>query len=392
MGVNAERANLPRTILLGLCVLAFTAPAGRLARAQEGVTGTAPVYSAPKEEEPQAPDTAKQAPTVRVVTTLVTASVMVTDSSGQPLYDLSKDDFTVFDNGVQQKLQRFEAEVRPPAVVVVVQTNRRVAPLLDPVRGLGPNIAGLMVGPQGNVALVAYDEKVRIAQEFTNDSDQLSTALRKLVARGYGSRLNDALMRALALLEKQPKEQRRIILAFSDSRDQGSETTNAEVVRRATTAEVQIYGLGFSNVQALLLKKPETTQQGPLDANVTRPLPPGVPQTPTNSANIYSTPIPVVPILTAAGETIWSIVASNLLEYYAGYTGGVYQSHWKKKTLEEQLSRMATEINSQYELAYVPDNLSEMGFHRLEVRVRRSGARVRARAGYFYAGQPPPQN
>jgi len=391
MSVNAKRTSLWRTVLLTLCVLAFAAPAGRTARAQEGVAGTAPVYSGPKKEEPRQAEPA-QAPAVRVQATLVTASVTVTDSSGQPLYDLTEDDFKVFDNGVQQKLQRFEAEMRPPAVVVVVQANRRIAPLLDPVRTLGPSISGLMVGAEGKVAVVAYNEQVRIAQEFTNDSDQLTAALRTLVARGYGSRLNDALMRALALLEKQPKEQRRIILAFSDSRDEGSETANAEVVRRATTAEVEIYGLGFSNAQALLMKTPEAPPQSPLDANVTRPLPPGMPQTPTNSERVYSTPIPPVPILTAAGEMIRSTLASCLLEYYAGYTGGVYQSHWKKKTLEEQLNRMATEINAQYELAYVPDNLSEMGFHRLEVRVQRPGMKVRTRAGYFYAGQPPPQN
>ncbi len=292
---------------------------------------------------------------------------------------------------MQQKLQRFEAELRPPAIVVVVETNRKVAPLLAPVLALGPSISGLILGPKGNVALVTYDQEVRVAQEFTDDSDQVTAALRNLTARGYGSRLNDGLMRAMALLERQPKEQRRVVLAFSDGVDQGSETTSAEVVRRATTAEIEIYGLGFSNIEALLLRNSEKPQQSPLDANVTRPLPPGVPQTPTNAENIYIAPVPVVPIMTAAGETIRSTLASSLLEYYAGYTGGVYRGHWKKKTLEEQLSRIATEINGQYELAYIPGNLSEMGFHRLEVRVQRPGVKVRTRAGYFYAGQPPPQ-
>ena len=392
MRVNAECANLPRTILLTLCVLAFTAPAGRPARAQEGVAGTAPVFTGPKKEEPRQAEPAKQAPAVRVQTTLVTASVTVIDSSGEPVYDLDENDFKVLDNGVPQKLQRFEAELRPPAVVVLVQTNRKVAPLFDPVRALGPNISGLMVGAEGKVAVVAYNEEVRVAQEFTSDSDQLSTTLRKLVPRGYGARLNDGLMRALALLEQQPKEQRRIILAFSDGYDQGSETTSDEIVRRATTAEVAIYGLGFSNAQALLMKTPQAPPQSPLDANVTRPLPPGMPTTPMNSERVYSTPVPVVPILIATGETIRSTLASSLLEYYAGYTGGVHHSHWSKKTLEEQLSRMATEINSEYELAYVPDNLHEMGFHRLEVRVQRPGVKVRARAGYFYGGQAPPPN
>jgi hypothetical protein len=72
------------------------------------------------------------------------------------------------------------------------------------------------------------------------------------------------------------------------------------------------------------------------------------------------------------------------LEFYAGYTGGVFYSHWSKKKVEEQLAHIATEIHSQYELAYVPDTVAQSGFHHIEVQVRRPGVRVRARAGYFY--------
>ena len=392
MSVNAARAIWLRLILLILGLLLVSVPAGLTARAQEGVAGTAPVFAGQKKEAPRPGEPAQQTPAVRVQATLVTASVTVMDSAGQPVYDLDEKDFTVLDNGVAQRLERFEAELRPPVVVVLVQTNRTVAPLFDPVRALGPNISGLLVGAEGKVAVVAYNEEVRVVQEFTNDGDELATTLRTLVPRGYGSRLNDGLTRALALLETQPKEQRRIVLAFSDGYDHGSETSSDEIVRRATTAEVAVYGLGFSKAQALLMKTPEAPQQSPLDANVTRPLPPGMPTTPTNSDRVYSTPVPVVPILTAAGDTIRSTLASSLLEYYAGYTGGVYQSHWTRKTLEEQLSRMATEIHSQYELAYVPDTLNEMGFHRLEVRVHRPGLKVRTRAGYFYGGQAPQPN
>jgi len=101
--------------------------------------------------------------------------------------------------------------------------------------------------------------------------------------------------------------------------------------------------------------------------------------TPTNSENVWGTPIPGVPIMIAAGEIIRSALASSLLEMYAGYTGGVFYSHWSKKALQEQLNKIASEVHSQYELAYIPDHLSREGFHRIEVRVKRPGVRVRAR-------------
>ena len=370
-------------LAVGVGLAVFLVSAG----AQDSVTGTPPVFSGPQKKPPaDAPASPKRAD-IRVQSALVTTPVTAIDSAGEFVYDLSEEDFRVLDNGVSQRLERFAPAERAVAVVIVVQANRKVAALLDQVRPLGSVFSGLLLGPQGQAAVIAYDERVRLLQDFTSDSDQLSTTLRGLTPQGFQSRLNDALARAVALLESRPNTERRIIVAFSDGFDGGSETQGKEVIRRATGSEVTIYGLGFNPVHALLAKRPELSPPGPLDTNVTRPLPPGTTPTPTASANVYDTPIPVVDIMVATGEIIRSTVASSLLESYAGYTGGAFYSHWKKKTVDDQLSRIASEIHSQYELAYVPDTLAQAGFHRIEVKVRRSGVKVRARAGYFY--QPP---
>jgi len=378
---------LVRRMLTGLALLALAGSALVPARAQDSVTGAPPVFTGPQKKPIADVPAAQKRPDIRVQSVLVTTPVTALDTSGEFVYDLSEQDFRILDNGVAQRLERFAPAERPLAVVIVVQANRTVAALLDQVRPLGSVFSGLMLGPQGQAAVIAYGDRVNVLQDFTNDGDQLSATLRGVTPQGFQSRLNDALSRAVALLEKRPKTERRVIVAFSDGFDAGSETQGDEVVRRATGSEVSIYGLGFNPLQALLAKRPELPPPGPLDTNVTRPLPPGGVPTPTASANVYDTPIPVVDIMVATGEIIRSAVASSLLEFYAGYTGGVFYSHWKKKTVEEQLSRVASEIHSQYELAYVPDTLAQAGFHRIEVQVRRPGVKLRARAGYFY--QPP---
>jgi len=386
---NLTRAHLPCRFFLTLVVFACGLLALAPVRAQEGVAGSAPVFSGPKKtplKDEKVPPAAAQ---IKVQSTLVTAPVTVMNSSGEFVYDLEEGDFQVFDNGAAQRIERFEQEMRSLAAVIVVQTNQTVAPLLNQVRPLGSVFSDLMLGEKGQAAVVTYDDRVRVDQEFSSDSDRLGSTLKGLAPRGDQSRLNDVLARAIALLEKRPKEERRVIVAFSDGYDQGSETTKEEVVRQATNAEVTIYGLGFSPAQALLLQKPKAPPENPLDTNVTRPLPPNSIPTPTNSANVYSTPIPIVPILIATGEIIRSAVASSLLEFYAGYTGGVFYSHWSKKAIQDQLNKVASEIHSQYELAYVPDTLSQTGFHRIEVRVQRPGVKVRTRAGYFYSGTKP---
>jgi Ca-activated chloride channel family protein len=374
-----------RFTLAGVLILGVAAGTAAAARAQEGVTGAPPVYSPPKEKDPEL--TRRQEPDIRVQSTLVTTPVTVLDESGEYIYDLREQDFEILDNGFPQHIARFENLGRPIAAVIIVQTNERTRPVLGQVRPLAAVFSMLMLGPKGQAAVVSYDDRVRQEQDFSDSDDVLEKTLEGLKVQGGKARLNDALMRAIALLEKRPRTERRIIVAISDGFDSGSETGNDEVVRRATGSEITIYGLGFNPAQLLLAAKPRTPPPDPLNTNVTRPTPPGTVPTPSSSQGTYDAPIPIVDILVGAGRIINSAVTSSTLEFYAGYTGGAFFGHWKKKTLEDQLSRMAAEINSQYELAYVPATLNQPGFHRIEVQVRRPGLKVRARAGYFY--QPP---
>lgn len=355
--------------------------------AQQDVAGAPPVFSTPKKTMPAAEvKTTQDAGKIKVQSPLVATPVTALDASGEFVYDLDEEDFQVFDNGAPQKIERFEVSSDPIAAIIVIQTNDAVAPLLDQVRPLASLFSALLLGEKGQAAVIFFDDRVHVAQDFSDSSDQLGQTLHGIAARGGEQRLNDALHRAIALLAKRPKSERRVVVAFSDGFDRGSETKTEEVVKQAANAEVTIYGLGFNPVEELLLQKPQPQPQDPLNTNVTRPLPPGTVPTPTNSENVWGTPIPGVPIMIGAGEIIRSALASSLLEMYAGYTGGVFYSHWSKKALQDQLNRIASEVHSQYELAYIPDDLNQEGFHRIEVRVNRPGVKVRARAGYFYEG------
>lgn len=364
---------------MGTLLLLFPAMVG----AQDEMTSSQP-QTVQKTGEATAQEPGQSSGQIRVLSNLVVTPVTVVDPSGEFVYDLKQSDFEILDNGAPQKLESFEAEPRQMAVVIVIQTSKSVEALLDEVKPLGSVFSALLLGPQGQAAVITYGDRVELVQDFSNDSDQLEETLEKIGPEGVNGRLNDALMRGIALLERRPRTERRILVVFSNGYDDESETKSEEVVRRATGSEVAIYGLAFNPVKGLLSRQPQVPPIGPLDANMTRPLPPGRAATPTASANVYDAPIPIVDILTATGQVTRSATFSSLLEFYSGYTGGVYYSHWKKNTLDDQLSRIGAEINSQYELSYVPDTLSEPGFHTIQVRVSRPGVKVRTRAGYFF--------
>jgi VWFA-related protein len=360
------------------------------ARAQEGVAGQNRVPSTSEHESSAATKQSETEPRIRVPVNLVVAPVTVINSKGDYVFDLQEKDFEVLDNGVRQHIEQFSLEQHPLSAVIVVEANSTSAPLLDEVRPLGPVFSSLMLGPQGEAAVVTYGDQIRDVQNFTQNSDELESALRRLEAQSGSAHLNDALAHAIELLESQPKENRRIIVAFSDGHDLGSKTSKEEVVQRAVNAGITIYGLGFSPGRALLARQPKAPPPNPEVVNMALPAPPNQAPQPSNVENTYEVPqLPIVPIILESGEMIRSIVAKNALEFYAGYTGGVCYASWSKKPLQDELNRIADEIQSQYEIAYVPHAPSANGFHRIEVRVDRSGVKVRTRAGYFLGGTSP---
>ena len=361
--------------------------------AQEGA-GQNPAPSTSEHESAPITKSSETEPRIKVQANIVTAPVTVLNSKGEYVFDLKEKDFDVLDNGVRQHIEQFSLEQRPLAAVIVVETNSTSEPLLDEVRPLGPVFSNLMLGPQGEAAVVTYGDQIRNVQDFTQNGDELESALRRLEARGGSVHLNDALAQAIAMLESQPKEDRRIIVAFSDGHDIGSKTTKEEVVQRALDAGITIYGLGFSPAHALLAKQAKAPQQDPLATNMALPTPPNMPATPSNVENNWPASgegpnLPIIPLLLASGEMIRSTVAKSALEFYAGYTGGLSYGSWSKKPLQDELNKIADEIQSQYEIAYVPHAPSPNGFHRIEVRVDRSGVKVRTKAGYFLGGTNP---
>lgn len=348
----------------------------------------APVASpSPQNAPPQTPEqTLSKLARIHVQSTLVQAPVAVVDSQGNYVQDLSESDFEVLDNGVPQNITRFGLATQPIALVILVQTNQTVAPLLGEVRPLGSMFSGLFLGTKGEAAVVCFDDKVRLTQDFTSDPDKLSYALRHIDVGGTRARLNDGLARAILMLSERPSSERRVVLVFSEGLNRGSETSREEIIRSATAADVAIYGMRFEPEAALLKNKQEAPPPDPIDTSMARPGPPGRPQTPDTNQSYWNTPINGLPLMTDTLNILRSARFKDIMDAYSKYTGGQSFGNWKKGSFQNRLQQIALDVNSQYMLAYSPSTLKQTGFHQLIVRVREPGLRTRARAGYFYNG------
>ncbi len=354
--------------------------------------------AAPGSSSADAPDNTNQqadistSPGIRIQSNLVTAPVTVIDRvTGEYVYDLKENDFQIFDNGKPQRITGFTHEPHKIAAVILIQDNDAVAPLLNVVKPLAPMFSQLMLGPKGEAAVMSFGSRIHLMQNFSSSESTLNKTLQSVTPDGNKARLNDALVQAMDLLQHRPISERRIIIVFATGYDSGSETTKTQVIRYATAANVEIYGLGFSLTKSYLArdKEPLNGPNAPDNLNVTAPPVPGKPNTPSTQMGTFGVTANATGAIKAAARGIPAIVFANDLQSYASYTGGVFYSQWSNTALQVHLSEIAANIHSQYLLAYVPDDLSQRGFHQLEVKVSRKGVKVRTRKGYFYEGPKP---
>jgi hypothetical protein len=106
---------------------------------------------------------------IRVRVNEVIAPVTVTSHSGEMILDLSKDNFRVYDNGVQQKIEHFDLGGDPLSVVLAVETSSHIEPMLPAVRQTGIIFTETVMGQTAEAAVISFDSTVELLKKFTTD-------------------------------------------------------------------------------------------------------------------------------------------------------------------------------------------------------------------------------
>jgi VWFA-related protein len=315
----------------------------------------------------------------------VSAPVVVTDASDEPVLDLQEHAFHLVDNGVEQTIEAFDLGGEPLSAVLVFETSSRIAPLLPAVRKSAIVFTQTVVGPSGEAAILSYDYAVGRLLPFTMDHDNVEKIILGLKAGNSGTRLYDALSQAVELLSDRSLGRRRAIIVVGEASDGGSEKELGEVLRQAQLANVVIYSVGLSPIAAALRAEP--SQASPLQITPpgtfgSGPTFPGTAQTPTSEQQ-YSGNIDLLGIAEWAVRNVKSVVKDHPLEVAAAATGGTFQPVEGDRTIEKAVDAIGGELNSQYILSYRPVGSGIAGYHQIKVTVDRPGTKVRTRPGYY---------
>lgn len=323
--------------------------------------------------------------TLKTTTTVVIAPTTVRDRNGEFVNGLQLQDFELYDNN---KLQKVNADVRdePLSLVVAVQRSSNLTDFLPKIQNIGTMLNQLVAGQDGEIAVVGFDHRIEVMQDFTNEGAKVSEAMKKMTPGSSSHAVIDAVNQSVRMLRNRPPDRRRVLLLIAEKRDRGSELRAREALTETQFANVSIYSVDISTIVAALTDKgmPPRPPSIPPEA---QHLPGGYPATPTTvDQNYYMGNY--VPIFVDIFKAAKSVFVDDTLDVFTRFTGGREYSFIGEKSLEKAISGISDELHSQYLLSYSPNNQTEGGFHEIKVVVNRPKLEVRTRPGYWVAGRP----
>lgn len=347
-----------------------------------------PVRQQPGQAAPKLPDAETEGPLIRATVNVVLVPTSVVDRAGRTVNGLGPQDFELFDNDKKQQINR-DVAFLPLSMVVCIQRSNNIEYMLPKIQKMGNVLHDMLVGQDGEAAILTFDHRLELLQEFTQDADKMNEAVKKIRPGSQNSRLNDAVQMGVRLL-KNKKDRRKVVLLIAETMDRSSEAHVKEVATDLQMHNVDVFTININRLVTRFTDKPEVPRPDPFPAGA-RPLPGVASMDPTTTAQVYGTPgygIDFVPVIEEIFTATKAIFVKNPAEVYTKFTGGREFGFTTERGLEDAIAAIGGEIRSQYLLSYSPNNKVEGGFHKILVKVNRPQLRVRTRPGYWMAGVP----
>ena len=287
---------------------------------------------------------AQQTPntTFKVDVKLVNVYATVTDLRGAPIGNLTKDDFSISEDGVPQRISVFSKESQLPlSIVLAVDTSSSTRKDIRLELEAARRFIHSIIRPQDVVALFAFATDVREMTPFTAKMRQIDSAINAVEVGGATSLYDAIYLAGKALMNR---EGRKVLVLITDGGDTASSIGYREALRAAQQSEALVYSL--------------------ID----------------------------VPVEASAGRNTGG---EHALIQISNDTGGKYYYASNIEQLDKAFEQISDELRTQYLLAYYPvSRRASSDFRQIDVAVRGhdpgEGSTddagkmiVRARRGYY---------
>lgn len=252
--------------------------------------------------------------------------VGVHNRRGEVVDGLEGRDFEVFEEGVQQRIARFEfVRDLPVYAGLVLDTSTSMSEELEALMAAASRFFDKVIRSKDRAAVMVFDDSMQIRVPLTNDTRILTDALEGLESRG-DTTLYDSLIESLFYFAG--LDGKRALILISDGSDSASRYTFAEALEYAQRSGAAIY--------------PIILGMSPRDR----------------------------------------MVRGRMLRL-AGETGGRAYFVTGVEGIDRVYAEIETDLRSQYLLAYQSTSRSSAGFRSIEVRVLRTGLKATTVPGYY---------
>ena len=340
-------------------------------------------------------------PTITTQSTLVLVPALVRDKkSGQLIFNLKAEDFSLADDGVAQKLRlEKDAGGEPLALVVDIEGGGEATSRIDHFAPLMSMLDAVVGGVPHRIAVVGFDSSPALVTDFTSNNDVAEQGIKALIMDNNGDEggaILDSLSFSLDLLRKQPPEYRRAILLVSETHDDGSHSTIDDAMRNLSNSNTTIYAIGFSSTRAKVgheaSKLLGDDQPGPAHGCFSRdPNDPNVDLSKNPAQQDLDCLAVLAPPLRLAKLAYMAVRGSlekNIPETAAHLTGGEYFTLGNQKQFERDLLAISNHIPNRYVLSFQPGS-PRVGYHTLKLSAPNyQHLDVSGRTGYWAEPAP----
>jgi VWFA-related protein len=249
----------------------------------------------------------------------VRVDVLVTDSSRRPLRGLAPSDFVIRDNGVPQQVDVVSfGEIALNVGLAFDMSESVEGARLRQLQSASKALTAELQ-PADQSSLVTFDHEVALRCPMSLDRSCAERALAQVEPRGLTALIDGTFA---GMLTGESDVGRSLLMVFSDGFDTASFMNVDRVLEMGRRSDVVVY---------------------PIASKDARP---------------------------------------DFLEELASLTGGQLHEVGRDEELSKTFRAILDEFRHRYLLTYTPTNVAKGGWHKLEVRVNRPGARVKARPGY----------
>jgi Ca-activated chloride channel homolog len=286
---------------------------------------------------PQSPNQQNGTFVIRKDVDEVRLTATVVDDRQRIVTDLTRGDFSVFEDGKPQTIISFHHEDIPVSIGIVIDNSGSMREKRAKVNQAALNLVRSS-NPQDEVFVVNFNDEYYLDQDFTNDLLKLKEALEKIDARG-GTALYEAIVASADHLAKDARLERKVLFVVTDGEDNASRETLEQAVKQLQE------------------------ENGPA---------------------VYA--------IGVLGDEEHPKRAKRALEIIAQRTGGLAFFPRTLDEVDEISKQVAHDIRSQYTIGYKPTTpKSAGGFRAIHVEAKAKGHGkliVRTKSGYYAGSQP----